>query len=100
MSPKKSIARRRPVTVFRVDTSDDGTEFTVKVWIATDPDMPRTDRYAGKVTEDEYSGPRAQGWFDSRDTASLHRLPTEVLDALFEIDDRVREALRHESNAE
>ncbi len=90
---KRSIARRRPVSVFRVDGDPETRLLTIKMWLSEDEDMRRADHYVGRAFDDEYAGPYVGRWLNSRDTDGLHELPPDVLEFLFEFDSDMRSEL-------
>lgn len=88
MTRRKSIARRRPVIIYRIDY--EGQAITVKAWRG-DEDMGRID--GPKVFENSWpiTGDAAGGsWIDSRDTDAIHNLPAAVRDLVWGIDDELR----------
>lgn len=94
---RKSIARRRPVVVYRVEM-DDETPGTViaKGWIAEDDVTRRLDRTrpCGRAWTDEQVETIRGQWIDNTDTDAIHALPAAVRDLIWEFDDKIREALK------
>jgi len=94
---RKSIARRRPLIVFRAEPDEnDATVFHVRAWIGDDvTGRLDRDRYIGNVRATEYAGTAFRGqWLDNTDTEAIHDLPDDVRDAIWSLDDAAREALK------
>lgn len=92
MTPRrKSIARRRPIIVYRLEPIEGGT-IRIRGWMTDDDLMGRLDerKYLGAANITGYAGPARGQWFDSRDTDSIHGLPKELRDAVFQVDDAWR----------
>ena len=86
---RKSIARRRPVIVYRVEV--DESEFRIRAWNADE----LTHRIDGPMRYENtwsYEGPRfGSAWITNVDTDEIHDLPTGVAELIWRIDDLLRE---------
>lgn len=93
---RKSIARRRPVVVYRVESDpEDASIVRVRAWEAEDDETKRLnrDRPFGSGWVDEQGAIRGQ-WLDSTDTDGIHALPEDVRELIWEMDDSIRAALK------
>jgi hypothetical protein len=86
---RKSIARRRPVIVYRIEVDDES--FQIKAWHGDS----QTHRIAGPMLYDgrwSYEGERFRSvWLTNVDTDGIHDLPPSVSNLIWKIDDVLRE---------
>lgn len=88
---RKSIARRRPIIVYRVELTDDDRALVLKAWIGNDMGRLDPDRFLGTARDNEWDGGHLRGrWFDNRDTETIHGLPVKAREYLWEFDDALR----------
>lgn len=93
MARRKSLARRTPIIVYRVEPNDESA-IEMRAWVGDENGRMIKEQFVGNAKISEYDGPEVRGqWLDSTDTDGIHALPEEVRDGLFEFDDAIRKAL-------
>jgi len=96
MTRRKSLARRWPHVVYRVE--QDGEDVLLKGWEANEYGRMIKSRYLGYAAIREWDHePVRATWLTSDDTDGIHSLHEEVRDALWQLDDAIREAYKSEA---
>ncbi|MBP1326742.1 hypothetical protein JOF28_001974 [Leucobacter exalbidus] len=93
MARRKSLARRWPWVVYRVE--QDGDKVFIKAWEANTYGRMIKSRHlaTGTISEWEHD-PVKPCWLTSTDTDAIHRLHEEIRDGLWELDDAIRQAYK------
>ena len=92
---KRSLARRTPIVVYRVEPDSDQRRVDLRAWLGDDSGRMLKEHPLGSAWVDEIESPLPRGqWLTSRDTDQIYTLPDVVRDQLFDFDDAIREALR------
>ncbi len=93
MVRRKSIARRLPYIVYRVEPTDNGA-IAYKAWIGDKNGRLIRDKRLGDATLTDWAAEPIKGqWIVSNDTDAIHGLPEEVRNGLWEFDDALRKAM-------
>lgn len=96
MTRRKSIARRTPVVVYRVEAdADEPLRVNLRAWEADDIGRMIQSRPFGRAWTDlePDQSLTGGGWILSTDTDAIHELPDVVRDQLWDFDDAIRAAL-------
>jgi hypothetical protein len=96
MPRRRSLARRRPIVVYRVDADSDARSVTIKAFLANEMGrIINTKRTEAVATITDFDGPYPRGqWIESTETDDIHALADDVRDGIFAVDDALREAWR------
>lgn len=90
---RKSIARRRPVIVYRLEpSSSDAEAVDMRAWVVDDEETGRLDPKSkvGEWTFTGWTGDPVRAWLDNRDTDGIHALPEPFQRAIWSADDAIR----------
>lgn len=93
MTRRKSLARRWPIVLYRVEQH--GNDVVLKAWEANAQGRMFKSRPVGSaVIRDWEDEPVRDRWVTSDDTDGIHELPLDVREGLWEFDDAIREAYK------